>query len=100
MLFVASALPPAVRRRLCPAVDAPFMFWAMPFGPASAKQSDGAKPARRAEPRNQLDWCRRGLATADEVNSGGKAEPTWPTLEQSLPAVCCLLSALFLTNSL
>src|SRR6478672_3002671 len=97
-----------------PPVDAPFMFWAMPFGPASAKQSDGAKPARRAEPRNQLDWCRLGLATADEVNSGGKAEPTWPTLEQSLPAVCCLLSAvccllfavccllsaLFLTNSL
>ena len=28
--WYASALPPGVRRRLCPAVPVPFTFWAMP----------------------------------------------------------------------
>ncbi len=37
---VGSALPPDVRRRLCPAVDVPFRPWACPFaafGPIDSK---------------------------------------------------------------
>src|SRR6266480_2187251 len=72
----ASALPPelASRRRLCPAVETPVTFWAMPLvRPSGPINSKGQARTRGHSP--EIIWLlSAGHSHRREANSGGKAD--------------------------
>jgi hypothetical protein len=51
-----------------------FYIWAMPWAGRWPNKSEGPRPDQGIA-RDLSGCCRRGIATADGVNSGGKAEP-------------------------
>ncbi len=67
-----SALPPDVRRWLCPAVEVLFRFWAMPLvRPLAQNKSEGLSPNQGHSPG--IIWLLL-VGHSHHVTSGGKAE--------------------------